>query len=463
MFSLDKIQTHSAITFDDVSGTLFIKEMLKSGYFGKTFSGILFPSKERYNIQFNDSMNMNYNVYCNLLSKDKLFLKFNLNEAIPFLLAKSVGKLNNCYYVLTEDCKFKLGNRDSFKKNDIYNIVICILKGLEYLSLHNVAHGNLCFDTIGLKKNDCNNAYIFEFYYSKDHSLCQDMDNEDCCNLVGSSLNFISNDSHEGLSASYRGDLNSLIYLIYKMNFGKLPWELETIETDIMMQKYIFMSENIDKCDNSLGLQIIDKNLKELKYHEKPNFFKIIEFYQKNNNKKNFLMQKQIPTLCDMLNEMNIIKSTSNLNIKFINIHENAHTLAKILLDQSFSKFAIRNKYTDFNSIVWYAGEKIDGEPFNGEILLRYNISQEIALSKGLVEVISNINEKRFIIFTNNVIFFETMKDFEKMAKNNFNGFYFGENMDIMNSLKKLLFDKEIQIAYTIENMCFPEKFNNIK
>uniref|UniRef100_A0A0K0EAY0 Uncharacterized protein n=1 Tax=Strongyloides stercoralis TaxID=6248 RepID=A0A0K0EAY0_STRER len=63
--------------------------------------------------------------------------------------------------------------------------------------------------------------------------------------------------------------------------------------------------------------------------------------------------------------------------------------------------------FSEMNIIKLYAGEKIDGEPLNNEILLRCNISQKIALSKGLVEVISNTNEKHFIIFTNNAIFFE--------------------------------------------------------
>uniref|UniRef100_A0A0K0FRB7 Protein kinase domain-containing protein n=1 Tax=Strongyloides venezuelensis TaxID=75913 RepID=A0A0K0FRB7_STRVS len=178
---------------------------------------------------------MDFTVYNDIINQINVKNSFqNDNISLPKLIL--IGKINdNCHYIFLDQLESKISDYPNLNDSEINKIIFSVLEDLQFLHQHNIAHGDISYDSIAVKKKQI----------IKCHSLCQDEDSKDIAKNKNPLFLFQCNDVHEGYSASFRGDLNSLLYIAYRMKYGALPWEKEKDETEIVIQKYIFSSETL--------------------------------------------------------------------------------------------------------------------------------------------------------------------------------------------------------------------------
>uniref|UniRef100_A0A0K0FJ84 Protein kinase domain-containing protein n=1 Tax=Strongyloides venezuelensis TaxID=75913 RepID=A0A0K0FJ84_STRVS len=210
---------------------------------------------------------------------------------IPLPKLILIGKINdNCHYIFLDQFESKISDYPNLNDSEINKIIFSIVEGLQFLHQHNISHGDISYDI------------IHDFQFSKDHSLCQDKDSEDIAKNKNPLFLFQCNDVHEGCSASLRGNLNSLLYIAYRMKYGALSWKKD--KTKVVIQKYIFSSE-ILKLKKDENLEFLNVKMSSLKYHEKADFNCLMNRFKEEKKTNN-----ECQTLCQMLLDMGFGEKT---------------------------------------------------------------------------------------------------------------------------------------------------------
>uniref|UniRef100_A0A0K0FGI1 Uncharacterized protein n=1 Tax=Strongyloides venezuelensis TaxID=75913 RepID=A0A0K0FGI1_STRVS len=182
-------------------------------------------------------------------------------------------------------------------------------------------------------------------FIEKGHSLCQDEDSEDIAKNKNPLFLFQCNDVHEECSASLIGDLNSLLYIAYRMKYEALPWKKD--ETKVVIQKFIFSSKTL-KLKKDENLEFLNVKMSSLKYHEKADFNCLMNRFKEEKKTNN-----ECQTLCKMLLD--------------IDIDRDLHMLAKLSLKSTFTKAAIKVNTNDFDQLVSFVGKDRKGTTSNVE------------------------------------------------------------------------------------------------
>jgi len=134
------------------------------------------------------------------------------------------------------------------------------------------------------KEQDTNKIFLIDFGFSKRYDYNGIHIEEKIINHIIGSTNFVSLNIHNHIEPSRRDDLESCIYIILTMLFGKLEWFYKTnIDEIILLKKQIIMIDTIPSFIKKM-LQYV----RSLKFDERPDYHYLIDFMVKEFNNNSF-------------------------------------------------------------------------------------------------------------------------------------------------------------------------------
>lgn len=204
------------------------------------------------------------NVYTHLKNVNN-FVKlrwFGTNAKYNFLVIDLLGYSLTHQYV-TNVTKYNLEIVLDFGKK--------IISKLMTLHENQIIHRDLKPHNILLDSyNSFENIFLVDFSFCKKYINSDGIHiEENTINKYIGSINYISLNIHNLIEPSRRDDLESVIYILIYLYFGKLDWEFFTSAKDIFkMKKNIIHNENIPEC-----FRIMLSYVRSLEFNERPNYF----------------------------------------------------------------------------------------------------------------------------------------------------------------------------------------------
>lgn len=208
------------------------------------------------------------NVY-NYLKKIDNFTKlrwFGTNGKYNFLVIDLLGNsLKNIVNLTKNNLEIVL----TFGKKIINKLMI--------LHENKIIHRDLKPDNILLNYNNSfENIFLIDFSFCKKYikSDSTHIPEKKINNIIGS-LNYISLNVHNLIEPSRRDDLESAIYILLYLYFGRLNWENSNDSNYIYeSKKNIIFNEDIPNC-----LKNIISYIRMLEFNERPNYFYIMNCF----------------------------------------------------------------------------------------------------------------------------------------------------------------------------------------
>jgi serine/threonine protein kinase len=252
-----------------------IIEPISNGSFGQVYKGIHIRTNKLVAIKIET------NVSCFKTLKHEAKIYSYLHKLNGFPNLKWFGNINNTYYLVTDYLGPSLTNFSkniswSNDRNILLNISIQLIERIQTLHTKKLIHRDIKSDNF-LVTNTNNNTLLV---YIIDFGFCISFLNNNFHisltnnNSIIGSPNYISINIHNGLTPSRRDDLESIIYIILELYFGKLPWANTIDISSIYNQK--------NKIYSLLPpfLQKMIKYISNLKFSEKPNYNFLIHCLQ---------------------------------------------------------------------------------------------------------------------------------------------------------------------------------------
>jgi serine/threonine protein kinase len=249
---------------------------ISQGSFGYLYQGKNVRSGEHVAIKIekrceNSTNTLKYeaNVY-NHLKKINNFVKlrwFGTDEKYNFLVIDLLGNsLKN--ELVRNITKNNLEIVSNFGKKIISKLMI--------LHENKIIHRDLKPDNILLNSdNSFEDIFLIDFTFCKKYinSNKEHISEKKINKLIGS-VNYVSLNVHDLIEPSRRDDLESVVYILIYLYFGKLDWEYSMRIKDIYdMKKNIISNENVPECFKNMIMYI-----RTLGFDERPNYFYFMEF-----------------------------------------------------------------------------------------------------------------------------------------------------------------------------------------
>ena len=168
--------------------------------------------------------------------------------------------------------------KNKFPKKMFINIALQMISRIEFLHTYGFIHCDIKPDNFALssmkeKEKGDFTVYLIDYGLAEPYINLKTKVHRKLKEGKGNkgTLDFCSINSHMGLSLSRRDDLESLIYCLLYLYYGKLPWTLKNSNNeDVMNKKIEIISIGVD-IKNKIFCKMLDY-ITKLKFEEKPDY-----------------------------------------------------------------------------------------------------------------------------------------------------------------------------------------------
>ena len=254
-----------------ISNKYNLIEKISEGSFGSVFKAENIRTKENVAIKFEIKMD---NIK-SLKNEAKIYQYLGKINGFPQI--KMFGTMDKLNYLVIDLLGKSLSNT-IFYFNKL-SLKTTLLIGIQIINRIKVLHENQLLHRdvkpsnflFGLEK-DINKLYLVDFGFSKRYIYNGNHIQERELTKIVGSPNFVSLNIHNHIEPSRRDDLESCIYIMLTMLFGKLVWFDKSNLNDIYkLKEQIILSEEVPHY-----IKIVLKYVRNLKFDETPDYNYII-------------------------------------------------------------------------------------------------------------------------------------------------------------------------------------------
>lgn len=252
-------------------------EKLSEGSFGTVYKG--------ENIRTNESVAIKFEVKSDNIKslKNEATIYQYLGKLDGFPQLKWYGTYKNMNYLVMDllgnSLTNVISNNNKLKFQYLLDYGVQIIQLLKTLHKKDLLHRDIkpCNFLFGKDKND-NKLYLVDFGFTKRYNYDgTHIEEKHIKNIIGS-INFVSLNVHNLIEPSRRDDLESCIYVILFIVYGKLEWFNKTELKEIYELKRNIINTNIP-----LFIQHMLQYVRTLEFKEEPNYDYLIQLLENTN------------------------------------------------------------------------------------------------------------------------------------------------------------------------------------
>jgi len=266
-----------------IANKYILLEKINEGSFGSVFKAENNRTKEIVAIKFeNKSEHIK-----SLKNEAKIYQYLGRLDGFPQI--KTFGTTDNVNYLvidlLGKSLIDKINYYKAFCLKTVLILGIQIFKRIQSLHekclLHrDIKPSNFVFGN----GNETNKLFLVDFGFSKRYDYNgKHIEEKNIRNIIGSP-NFVSLNVHYNIEPSRRDDIESCIYIILTMLFGKLEWFNKTNMSEIInLKKQLLSIEDVPSF-----IKIMLYYVRSMKFDEKPDYDYLINLMIKEFNNNEF-------------------------------------------------------------------------------------------------------------------------------------------------------------------------------
>jgi serine/threonine protein kinase len=246
-----------------------IIEKINEGQFGIILKGKNKRTNEYVAIKIEPNNNLNIKT---LKMEAKIYQYLGNLEGFPRL--KWYGIVDNYTYLVIDLLVYNLVDiikeNGKLELNNVIKIGIQMIERIKQLHDKYLIHRDIKPNNFMIKKSK---IYLIDFGMCKRYEIDKEhIKRNKLTKLIGTP-NFVSLNVHKGIEPSRRDDIESIIYILLYLLFGKLNWENEKSIEKIMLMKY-------ELTNIPLFIEKMLYYIRNLSFEEKPNYKYLINILE---------------------------------------------------------------------------------------------------------------------------------------------------------------------------------------
>jgi serine/threonine protein kinase len=256
-------------------------EKISEGSFGTVFTAENIRTKDIVAIKFENKSEQ----IKSLKNEAKIYQYLGKLDGFPQL--KTFGTTDKINYLVIDLLGNSLANIITYYKTlslkTVLVLGIQIIKRIKTLHEKCLLHRDIkpTNFVFGLN-NNTNKLYLVDFGFAKRYNYNgKHIEEKNINNIIGSA-NFVSLNIHNNIEPSRRDDVESCIYVILTMLFGKLEWFTKTNLNEIAQFKKQIIS--IDEVPSFIKIML--HYIRSINFDEKPDYDYLINLMVKEFNNK---------------------------------------------------------------------------------------------------------------------------------------------------------------------------------
>jgi len=247
---------------------------LSQGSFGKVYKAENIRTGELVAIKIEPKSDDNKS----LKSEAKIYQYLAKLEGFPQL--KWYGSTNKVTYLVTDLLDYSIS--DLVEKGGRLEMEIVLLLGKQMIQRLQVLHNHFLLHRDIKPQNfmlnvTTNKLYLIDFGFCKRYNYDGNHIEQGIISKIIGTPNFVSINVHKGLEPSRRDDIESCIYIMVYMLFGKLSWSNETDIKNMGLKKE--QLTNLDKPLIPGFLKQLLIYIRTLEFDECPDYDEIIKVF----------------------------------------------------------------------------------------------------------------------------------------------------------------------------------------